>query len=568
MPDDATRTPTLLSVRLASAPGQSQTTTSNDHAVVSVPFRAPPTSAHLLVSVNDETFDEARTGRYGVETGTAALSGTTADGAPYSREGTRVGGWLEFLNVPLGAYTLTHSAPGYITSEPTNRTVTIARDPSDRYKLIVTPPSPIDVWVNRWATVDGLVHESGGTTPVAGVKVTILASGATSTTPSNGTYRLPRLSAGRIDLKFTKSGWGRVFISRDLSPASTVRVDVPMSRTTDGYLVGAITDTGGEPLGGDPATTADDPTITVKRGDGSVVRSVRLADGRFDLTLPAGSYKLDFSAPGYKTKRDILATVRAGEELDRTTELEIDVSGLTTKKAPERWCVPWAIHANWFGSQPPGSQIPSYKIKMWFGMFRFTFDGAYQRVGTADYVRFVRTRIIGEAWDWHYMYGVTPPTTPKVFQSRQDLLRDDCFEPPMLIEGSRWNRTGVRVDGIDIVDQRDWSVVSKIRSQWNSCEEESHRYGTAGSVSGDGTFPAYSHTVPWNQQVVRLWITIGRMDEATGAYRTATFADISSFDQGQLMQGWGYNQLVLYWRPVDNYLWVEPALVGYPQVGG
>jgi hypothetical protein len=136
----------------------------------------------------------------------------------------------------------------------------------------------------------------------------------------------------------------------------------------------------------------------------------------------------------------------------------------------------------------------------------------------------------------------------------------------MLSEGNPWNRSGVRVDGIDIVDQRDWSVVSKVRSSWNSCDEPNgHLYGwVTGAAEGDGPFPAYTHAVPWNQQVVRLWVTVGRMDEDTGDFVTARFSDLSNFNQGKLMQGSGDNRLQMFWRPVDNYLWVEPALVDYP----
>jgi uncharacterized protein (DUF2126 family) len=53
------------------------------------------------------------------------------------------------------------------------------------------------------------------------------------------------------------------------------------------------------------------------------------------------------------------------------------------------------------------------------------------------------------------------------------------------------------------------------------------------------------------------------MDE-NGDFEVAPFAAIDRFNQGQLLDASGYRQLALYWRPDDNYIWVEPALIGYP----
>ncbi len=74
-------------------------------------------------------------------------------------------------------------------------------------------------------------------------------------------------------------------------------------------------------------------------------------------------------------------SIVAGEETDATNELVLSVSDMQHKKAPERWVAPWTISANWFGNQPPGSEIPSVDLKKWNGLFRFTFNGDYQHVG-------------------------------------------------------------------------------------------------------------------------------------------------------------------------------------------
>ncbi len=136
----------------------------------------------------------------------------------------------------------------------------------------------------------------------------------------------------------------------------------------------------------------------------------------------------------------------------------------------------------------------------------------------------------------------------------------------MLVAGETWNRSGVAWTASTTSIRRTWETVSSIRSQWNSCAEKNgYLYGSmTGGAQGDGPFPTYTHGVPFNQQVVRVWLNVGRMD-GDGTYYNDSFNVSEFFNRGQLMQASGYNKLALYWRPTDNYLWVEPALVGYPQ---
>jgi hypothetical protein len=494
------------------------------------------------------------------------LSGTTADGAPYEAVGDPVGYRVEFLHVPLGSYTVSHSKAGYIVSAPASRPVTIARDPSDRYVLVTTPSNLIQLWVNQWCSVQGTVHESLGTTPVAGVTLTMPESDTTSITAGNGFYRFAKLTGGPVTIRVTKPGYERQILTPTISPATTLTLDVSMVATTTGYLIGTITDESGAAIVNDPDTTDDDPHVKLRKAGGTSVADILVPNGILDLRLSAGTYTLEFTAPGYTSVTGVAAVIVGGVETDKSTSLDLSVSALSHRKSSERWIASWTMHANWFGSQPPKSPIPSYNIKQWNGLFRFTFNADYQRRGTQDYIVYVKPKFIGEAWEWTYFFGVDPPVAPTVFEYGQDLTGLlGKYEPPMLSDGNRWNRSGVRVDGIDIVDQRDWSVVSHIRSSWTSCDEpDGHLYGSVnGSVQGDGPFPAYTHAIPWNQQVVRLWVTVGYMD-ADGGFVASSFSDLSRFNQGQLMQGSGYNRLQLYWRPVDNYLWVEPALVDYP----
>jgi hypothetical protein len=568
VPDDATRTPAALAVAVAPPGEATQTASTNDTASVPLRFLIPPDATKLIVEVQDETYDQFRTGAYLVPTATVTLSGVATGGVPFLSTGTAVDFRTEFATVPIGTYTLTHAKAGYIISKPATLAVTVTRDPTDRYHLITTPSNVVQCWLNRWGGITGTVRESLGTTPVAGATVTLLESGETTITSASGAYRFLKLCEGSYTVRVKKTRFERLTTDTAVSASTTTTLNVPLVATTYGYLVGHVTDEGGYPIVNDPDVLTDDPHVRVQ-GTG-FDRTYEATEGVLDIKLPEGSYTLDFSAPGYKASNGVPVTIVAGEETDGTNELVLNVSGLTHKSSAERWLAPWTLKANWFGGGVSigDFELESYDIIQWYGLNRFTFNGDYQRRGLEDYIVYVKPKFVGEMFEWTYFFGVDPPVAPAIFEYGQDLFEvTGKFEPPMLNSTTRWNRTGVRVDGIDIVDQRDGSVVSKIRSSWNSCEAENvdgHLYGyVTGAAQGDQAFPAYAHAVPFNQQVVRLWITVGQMT-SDGGFATARFGDLSRFNQGELMNATGCNQLQLYWRPTDNYLWADPALAGYP----
>ena len=578
VPDDATRTPAALVVGVAPLGDTAQTASTNDTASVPLKFLVPPDYVSLVVEVMDETYDPFRTGAYEVPTPTVTLSGTLAAGGSYpATTGVPVDFRTEFNHVPLGTYTVKDTKAGYIVSSPATRTVTVVRDLNDRYKLITTVDRPtttpgnlIQLWMNRWGAIQGKVHESLGTTAVAGASVTLLETGETTTTLANGNYHFSKLCEGPYTLRVKKTRFERLTTETVVSASTTKTLDIPLVATTSGYLIGTITDEGGYPLVNDPDVFTDDPKVRVHNGTFDHTYDATAAV--LDFKLPEGTYSLDLSAPGYVTKTVTGVVISAGEETDGSDSLVLSVSGFHHKSSSERWVAPWTLKANWFsgGFSIGDFELEGYDIIQWYGLNRFTFSGDYQTRGLNDYIIFVKPKFTGEMFEWTYFYGVDPPVAPAVFEYGQDLLQvSGKFEPPMLNSTTRWNRTGVRVDKIDIVDQRDGSVVSSLTSQWNSCDEpDGHLYGSvAGWAEGDGPFPGYTHVVPFNQQVVRLWMTIGQMT-SDGHFQTAQFGDLGRFNQGELMNATGYNKLELYWRPTDNYLWVEPAIVGYPTTPG
>jgi hypothetical protein len=531
------------------------------------------------LDVCDETDDPGRDGYSYVPSATANLSGTTHGGAPFSMDGTMTGGWLLFKHVPLGEYTMTHGAPGYLVSDPATQAVSIEASATDAYTLVVSPSALVG-WLNRWGSVDGTTSVIGTTEPVPSVNLVLNGSDATSASvsASNGRFHFGRICEGDYTLKVTKPGWRRETQPVHVSPSTTTLVSVPMTKTTDGYLMGTITDQSGAPAINEPDIWGDDPEVDVKYPDGHTVIH-KLHDGTFDIALPAGAYTLTYKSPGYLTRADVAVSISAGVEKDASTALVLDVSGLYHKRTAERWMVGWTMKANWGGEQPSGSEVEDFNIYQWYGLSRFTFDCDYQRVGTQHYIQLVKPRFTGELWDWHYLklffIGMVPPDAPALFKYGQPKLgwqgwfnfgfTKEYYEPPMLNSTTQWNRTGIRADGIDIVDQRDYSVVSKIRSQWDSCaEKDGHLYGSVGGADGDGTFSPYSHNVPFGDQLVRLWVTVGKMDQDSGQFKLSPFDDISRLNMGELMNANGSSRLALYWRPNDGALWVEPALSNYP----
>jgi hypothetical protein len=378
------------------------------------------------------------------------------------------------------------------------------------------------------------------------------------------------MGAGTYTLRATKAGFERTDVEQVVNAATEHVVPIAMEATTTGYLVGYITDVGGSPAVNDPDSSDDDPHIVVKQGGVTKYQS-DLHDGSFDIALPAGAYTVDYSAPGYVSVTGASVSVVAGLETDGTRALEINASGLTHEDAKERWGVAWTMAANFGGSQPPKSPVPSYNIKKWNGLFRFDSDCNHQTVGLNEYIRGVRASFMGEAFEWHYFYGVTPPESPHMFEYGWTWpWTAQKFEPPELISGANVNRTCVRIDGCDIVDQRNWNTVANVRSQWyTDTGWVDHHYGdgngdAAGDLGGDGTFAYTTTPPPFNQQVIRFWITIGQLDESTGLFKNAPFADYSGLNFGSMMNATGYSKLQVFYRPDDDMVWVEPAYAGYP----
>ncbi|WP_308120520.1 S8 family serine peptidase [Streptomyces bambusae] len=122
---------------------------------------------------------------------------------------------------------------------------------------------------------------SGGQ-PVAGAKVT--ADGPidrTATTGADGTYRFAALSVGDYALTAAKFGYGQESAQAAVTEGATATADFALTQAPSGKLTGTVSMAAG-PAAGAVVTVADTP-----------VTATADAAGRFEVTLPHGTYRVD-----------------------------------------------------------------------------------------------------------------------------------------------------------------------------------------------------------------------------------------------------------------------------------
>ncbi|MBT2459559.1 S8 family serine peptidase [Streptomyces sp. ISL-86] len=122
---------------------------------------------------------------------------------------------------------------------------------------------------------------SGGQ-PVAGAKIT--ADGPidrTTTTAADGTYSFRSLSVGEYTLTASKFGYGQQTATASVTENSTATGDFTLAQAASGKLTGTVSSAAG-PSAGASVTIADTP-----------VTATTDAQGRFEVTLPHGSYDVN-----------------------------------------------------------------------------------------------------------------------------------------------------------------------------------------------------------------------------------------------------------------------------------
>ncbi|WP_329389691.1 S8 family serine peptidase [Streptomyces sp. NBC_01351] len=148
--------------------------------------------------------------------------------------------------------------------------------------------------------VAGTVHSGG--TPVAGVEVT--ADGPIdrkTTTAADGTYRFASLSVGDYSLTAAKFGYAPQTATIAVTENTTATSDFTLTQAASGKLTGTVSSTAG------PAPGAS-VTIT-----GTPVTATADAQGRFEVTLPHGTYDVNATHPSRCLTAGTARTTVAGD---------------------------------------------------------------------------------------------------------------------------------------------------------------------------------------------------------------------------------------------------------------
>ncbi|MEU7551478.1 S8 family serine peptidase [Streptomyces sp. NPDC044571] len=132
----------------------------------------------------------------------------------------------------------------------------------------------------------GAVGALGGTvrsggTPVAGAKVTATGPiSRTTTTAADGSYGFPSLSVGAYTMTASKFGYGQETATATVSENATATGDFTLTQAPSGKVTGTVSSAAG-PAAGATVTVTDTP-----------VTATADAQGRFELTLPHGTYEV------------------------------------------------------------------------------------------------------------------------------------------------------------------------------------------------------------------------------------------------------------------------------------
>jgi hypothetical protein len=229
--------------------------------------------------------------------GTAVAGVTITTSGGYTAT-TASNGTYRLTDLPAGTYTITPTLKGY-TFEPVNRSVQVASADSTGQ----------DFTASKTYMISGVVKDKNGK---AVASVSIMASGGyTTTTASDGTYRLTNLPAGTYTITPTLKGYTFEPVNRSVQVTSvdstgqdfTANKDTTAPKVT----VNTLTTNKSTPM---LTGTIDDPTATVTiiiqraitttmvysktytatndgKGAWSVVVTEKLVDGSYDVVAVA-----------------------------------------------------------------------------------------------------------------------------------------------------------------------------------------------------------------------------------------------------------------------------------------
>ncbi|MBN2149128.1 MAG: hypothetical protein JW726_17210 [Anaerolineales bacterium] len=256
---------TAMPIRIEASTSTAETTLVNNVLTLTMGIIPPAHSFDISVASFDETYapDDRNLAAY-------LISGTLTLEVPslgYEAEVTSTHAYNGFIGVPLdpaGGATmttlvhLTLTAPGYTTAV---QDVTAARFASDPYRVLLTPASPVKMYVNQWGEIQGVVYTGTTTTPLSGVTVN-LDDGRSTTTNANGEYSFTKVVSGSHTIETWHAGNAPTSKTVQVVTSGTATPTIQMPPTTRGYVRGVVTNDLGRPFTG---------ITVVFKGDGSQI---------------------------------------------------------------------------------------------------------------------------------------------------------------------------------------------------------------------------------------------------------------------------------------------------------
>lgn len=166
--------------------------------------------------------------------------------------------------------------------------------------LALTPVAPADPTFASAATLRGVASAADTGQPLAGVAIQAATAGGTTktaTTDAQGRYLLQGIAPGNVSLSATHAGYLPISTAVHLGSATTAVFSPTL------YPVGAVLPAGARIVGRVIGFGTDLPlagvAVSASTASGAPVVANTGADGRFELTVSAGTYTVTYALAAY-----------------------------------------------------------------------------------------------------------------------------------------------------------------------------------------------------------------------------------------------------------------------------
>jgi hypothetical protein len=385
---------TVLPIRVIASTSDNETTLTNNAITLTVGVIPPAHSVDLSVATFDETYapDDRNLAAY-LRGGQLTLE---VPALGYQDVVTSTRAINGFGNVPLdpaGGATmdtlirLTLTGPGYTTS---TQDVTAARLAGDPYRVLVTPASPVPIYVNQWGIIQGTVYTgTTTTTPLANVTVN-LDDGRTKTTDASGQFEFSQVISGSHSIVTWHAGNTPVSTKVNVTTGETIMPVIKMPPTTRGYVHGVVTDDLGRPFSG----------VTVKfKGDGVQIDSYNTDDqGYFSFevadTATYANYTLESTCGLCDpfTSAPFGLTAGIPEIYDFTLSWSVTAANLRTDDEVTSWeqlerfnkldednMSTWELIK--YKAKGMVNKFKSYQVQVWWAKYHYSLGLNYSEAG-------------------------------------------------------------------------------------------------------------------------------------------------------------------------------------------